>query len=40
MNDQVISNEEEFQKLRDSWDQEIFLERLITREFDHKQNVM
>ena len=42
MNDQVISNEEDLQKLRDSWDQEkkIFLEQLVTRERNHRQNVM
>lgn len=40
MNDQVISTEEDFRKLRDSWDQEILLERLATREFNHQQNIV
>lgn len=47
INDQVISNEEEFQKLRYSWDQEILRERLATREFhlatrefNHQQHLL
>lgn len=40
MNDQVISTEEDFRKLRDSWDQEILRERLATREFNHQQNLV